>query len=88
MISKSAMDTPTESTATYPSVSDYEIFNYVNQSIAEEEAFHFLGFEFLHRFNIIQIQNEIIKAREELFTHRSIHMDKMRLKTLLGDYSE
>jgi hypothetical protein len=88
MISKSAMDEPTELTASYPSATDYETFDYVNQSIAEEETFHFLGFEFLHRFNIVQIQNKIIKAREEIFTRRGVQTDKTRLKALLSDYSE
>ena len=83
-----AMDASTELRVINLPVSDRELFDYVNTSLVEEETFHFLGFEFLHRFNIVHIQNEIIKAREEIFSNEGCCMDKMRLRTLLADYSK
>lgn len=67
---------------------DTDLFKYVSDSIDEEETFHFLGFEFLHRLNIVQIQNDIIRAREEIFRNRSAGADGEKLKKLLADYSK
>jgi hypothetical protein len=47
-----------------------ELFDYIKRSINDEEAFHFLGFEFLRRLNIVQIQNDLIAARNEIFGSR------------------
>lgn len=68
-----------------------DLFNYVTTSIQEEETFHFLGFEFLHRLNIVQIQNDLTRAREDIFRNRSAgaeSADREKLKTLLADYSK
>jgi hypothetical protein len=72
----------------HQSQDDPDLFNYVTTSIEEEETFHFLGFEFLHRLNIVQIQNDIARAREDIFRNRSAGADREKLKTLLADYSK
>lgn len=67
---------------------DFELFDYVDSSRTEEETFHFLGFEFLHRYNIVNIQNELISEKENIFCGRGTNVDKENLKRLLNDYSK
>lgn len=64
-----------------------EIFQYIKTSIDDEETFHFMGFEFLQRLNIVQIQNDLIVARDEIFASRC-NDKKAELKALLNDYGE
>ncbi|KAL6401827.1 hypothetical protein AUP68_14283 [Ilyonectria robusta] len=66
---------------------DAELFNYVDTSRTEEETFHFLGFEFLHRLNIVRIQNELIEMREGISGTRGRGYDKGKLNELLNDYT-
>lgn len=65
-----------------------EVFDYVNHSIRDEETFHFLGFEFLHRLNIVQIQNQLIAAKEDIVSNKGTKFNQQRLKELLDDYSK
>lgn len=62
---------------------DAELFNYVDTSRTEEEIFHFLGFEFLHRLNIVRIQNELIETRESISGTRGRGYDKGKLMNCL-----
>lgn len=64
-----------------------ELFNYIQRSIDDEETFHFLGFEFLQRLNIVQIQNDLIAARNEIFGSKC-NDKKENLKVLLNDYGK
>ena len=66
---------------------DAELFKYVQHTLKDEETFHFLGFEFLHRVNIVQIQNDLIAMRENVHSTRGRDFDKDRLNRLLDDYS-
>ncbi|EXV06089.1 hypothetical protein X797_000806 [Metarhizium robertsii] len=47
-------------------VKDAELFDYICTSQIDEETFHFLGFKFLHRLNIVRIQNDLIVTREHI----------------------
>lgn len=67
---------------------DSELFEYVDSSRTEEEVFHFLGFEFLHRLNMVQIQNDLIAIKEDIFRSRGMEYDKQTLKRLLDDHSK
>jgi hypothetical protein len=64
-----------------------EIFEYTKRSINDEETFHFMGFEFLQRLNLVQIQNDLITARNEIYASRR-NEKKVELKGLLNDYGE
>lgn len=65
-----------------------ELFSYVCSSIQDEEIFHFMGFELLHRLNIVQLQNELISIKEDVLRTRGAAVDTERLKKLLNDYSK
>jgi hypothetical protein len=62
-----------------------EIFRYVSESLDKEETFHILGFEFLQRYNIVQLQNHLIAARESIYKDPA--SGNSELKLLLRDYS-
>jgi len=64
-----------------------ELFDYVYTSRTEEETFHFLGFEFLHRLNIVRIQNDLIAMREDISRTRGQRLEKERLSKLLKEYT-
>lgn len=67
----------------------HQIFRYVNNSIEEEEGFHFLGFEFLQRLNLTHIQTELMTLKDEIFEHQKTSENaQKRLKALLVDYGE
>lgn len=38
-----------------PALGDYELLKYIDHTLNDEETFHFLGFEYLHRVNIVRI---------------------------------
>lgn len=63
------------------------LFNYVEHTLNDEETFHYLGFEFLHRLNIVRIQNDLIAIREDMYRNRGRKFDKANLDRLLSDYS-
>ncbi|KAM0476079.1 hypothetical protein ACHAPX_006496 [Trichoderma viride] len=65
-----------------------ELTDYVDQSIKDEELFHYFGFEYLHRLNIVSLQNQLITLRESIAagTHNR-DQDLDRLKRLLSDYT-
>ena len=65
-----------------------ELFDYVYTSRTEEETFHFLGFEFLHRLNIVRIQNDLIAMREDIWRTRGQSIEEEKLSKLLNEYSE
>lgn len=69
------------------SLGDTELFNYVEHTLNDEETFHYLGFEFLHRLNIVRIQNDLIAIREDMYRNRGRKFDKSNLDRLLNDYS-
>jgi hypothetical protein len=62
-----------------------EIFRYVSESLDKEETFHILGFEFLQRYNIVQLQNHLIAVRESIY--KDPGSSTSELKLLLRDYS-
>jgi hypothetical protein len=62
-----------------------EVFRYVSESLDKEETFHILGFEFLQRYNIVQLQNHLIAARESIYKDPT--SSNSELKLLLRDYS-
>ncbi|OTA85627.1 hypothetical protein M434DRAFT_16063 [Hypoxylon sp. CO27-5] len=64
-----------------------ELFDYVDSSRTDEETFHFLGFEFLHRLNITGIQNDLIEIKEDVFGTRGGDCDKEKLSRLLNEYT-
>lgn len=64
-----------------------ELFDYVYTSRTEEETFHFLGFEFLHRLNIVRIQNDLITMRDDISRTRGQSLEKEKLSKLLNEYS-
>ncbi|KAH6967932.1 hypothetical protein BKA56DRAFT_679066 [Ilyonectria sp. MPI-CAGE-AT-0026] len=64
-----------------------ELFSYVCSSIQDEEVFHFMGFELLHRLNIVQLQNDLISIKEDVLRTRGAGVDTERLKKLLNDYT-
>ncbi|KAL2204647.1 hypothetical protein CC79DRAFT_1398905 [Sarocladium strictum] len=64
-----------------------ELFRYVDSSRNHEETFQCLGFEFLHRLNIVRLQNEIIALREEIYRDRCQGYDKDKLSRLLHEYT-
>jgi hypothetical protein len=64
-----------------------ELFDYIGRSVDDEETFQFLGFEFLQRLNIVQIQNDLIAARNEIFGSRC-NKKKEDLKIVLNDYGK
>ncbi|KAM0446037.1 hypothetical protein ACHAPV_004712 [Trichoderma viride] len=65
-----------------------ELTDYVDQSIKDEEVFHYFGFEYLHRLNIVSLQNQLITLRESIAagTHNR-DQDPDQLKRLLSDYT-
>lgn len=65
-----------------------ELMDYVHTSMSEEETFHYFGFEFLHRLNIVRIQNELLAMREHIAQNRGQDFDEEKLSKLLNDYSE
>lgn len=79
--------TPEPSTLAY-SLADAELFDYVNSSLEEEERFHFFGFEFLQRLNLVQLQNDLISVRAEIQESRAQNYDKLRLRALLVEYGK
>lgn len=64
-----------------------ELFNYVEHTLNDEETFHYLGFESLHRLNIVRIQNDLIAIREDMYRNRGRKFDKAKLDRLLNNYS-
>ncbi|KAK8122843.1 hypothetical protein PG984_011513 [Apiospora sp. TS-2023a] len=60
------MEAPAQPRVT-PKTIDAEIFDYTDSSRASEETFHFMGFEFLHRLNIVRLQTELISMKENIF---------------------
>jgi hypothetical protein len=65
-----------------------ELTDYVDQSIKDEEVFHYFGFEYLHRLNIVSLQNQLITLRESIAAGTyNRAQDPDRLKRLLSDYS-
>lgn len=64
-----------------------ELFDYVDTSRIEEERFHFLGFEFLHRLNIVRLQNELIEMKNNVLSTRCANLEEDKLTKLLDDYS-
>lgn len=72
-----------------------ELFYYADSSRNHEETFQCLGFEFLHRLNIVRLQNEIIALREEIYRDHHEGYDKDRyqgydkdtLSRLLHEYT-
>lgn len=79
--------TQTKLEPTAQALGDAELFNYVAESLKEEETFHYLGFEFLHRVNIVRIQNDLIAIRENMHRTRGRTFDKDNLTRILNDYS-
>jgi len=60
---------------------------YVRQSLADEEEFHFLRFEFLQRLNITQIQLDLIKLKSEINRDDVLSADnRQALQSRLKDY--
>lgn len=66
----------------------HELIDYVDTSRSNEETFHYLGFEFLHRLNIVSIQNKLIELRERIASSRGRELDDDQLAKLLSDYSQ
>lgn len=79
--------TQTKLEPTTQALGDAELFNYVAETLNEEETFHYLGFEFLHRVNIVRIQNDLIAMRENMHRVRGRNFDKDNLNRLLNEYS-
>lgn len=69
-------------------VEDAEFFDYVCTSQIDKETFHFLGFKFLHRLNIVRIQNDLIVTREHISRTGRENLEKETLSKLLNEYSE
>lgn len=62
-----------------------QLYTYVLESCDEEERFHFLGFEFLQRLNIVQLQNKLIELKIKV--HKGRHKtDSQELQTALQLY--
>ncbi|KAI2462874.1 hypothetical protein F4781DRAFT_426824 [Annulohypoxylon bovei var. microspora] len=64
-----------------------ELFDYVETSRTHEERFHFLGFEFLHRLNIVRLQTDLIEMKNTIFATRCTDFDEEKLNKLLHDYT-
>lgn len=86
------MITPTETlvAATFEMsmFKDAELFEYTVASTNKEETFHFLGFEALHRLNIVRLQSDLIVMREEITRKGGEGLEKEKLTKLLDDYSK
>lgn len=70
-----------------PEAIDIELYHYVQASLDREEIFHVLGFEFLHRYNLVQIQSKLIKIRERIRADLRENCDQDNLNDLLSEYS-
>ena len=76
----------TEPPKTTSEAANFELLDYVGFSTKHEETFHFLGFEFLHRLNIVRIQNNLIAFKEGIVRDGENGFDHERLTTLLESY--
>lgn len=56
--------------------------------MSDEETFHYFGFEFLHRLNIVRIQNKLLAMRERIAQNFGREFDEEKLSKLLNDYSQ
>ena len=66
---------------------DAELFRYVQKSLDQEEIFHVLGFEFLQRYNLVRIQNNLSKIREGIHADFRQDCDEKGLSDTLIEYS-
>lgn len=66
---------------------DVELFRYVAASLDQEEIFHFLGFEFLQRYNLVRIQNKLAIIRESIHADLGQSCDEKNLNDVLNAYS-
>ncbi|KAF4632824.1 hypothetical protein G7Y89_g5301 [Cudoniella acicularis] len=67
---------------------DLELFRYVKLSLDQEEIFHVLGFEFLQRYNLVWIQNKLIRIREGIRADLGQTCDEKNLSDALNEYSQ
>ncbi|KAK8071945.1 hypothetical protein PG996_005293, partial [Apiospora saccharicola] len=73
--------------AAIPRAIDAETFDYTDSSRTSEETFHFMGFEFLHRLNIVRLQTELISMKDDIFREPKTRYDHDKLDKLLSKYS-
>lgn len=80
------MEMPSSQART-PQESSYieQLYAYTYESCKEEETFHFLGFEFLQRMNIVQLQNELAELKTHVHSGTYDH-DVHNLQATLRNY--
>ena len=63
--------------------------NYANRSLEEEEAFHFLRFEFLQRLNLMKLQVDLVRTKNRFQQDgQASEGDLETLQRQLRDYGE
>jgi len=60
---------------------------YVNKSLAKEEDFHLLRFEFLQRLNMVHLELDLVRMRNK-FKKTASDGDLKNLQDRLRDYGE
>lgn len=63
------------------------LYEYVEESVREEESFHCLEFEYLQRLNIVHFQLKLAKLKGESHTKRQHPDSGAKLSKTLKDYS-
>lgn len=65
------------------------LYSYVKRSVDEEEDFHFLGFEALHRINLANFEVELARMKSKFYKDKTISDDDLAtLKSKLKEYSK
>ena len=63
------------------------LVEYVKESVNEEESFHCLAFESLHRLNIVQFELKLFKLKEVVRRDHEYPEDDGSLSKTMDEYS-
>ena len=65
------------------------LFQYVNRSLEDEEDFHFLRFEFLHRLNIVDLEVKLVRMKSRIRRAGTASPDQLdQLSSTLRSYGK
>jgi len=68
---------------------EQNLIHYVNESLRDEEEFHFLRFEFLQRLNIIHLQIDLARMKSKIQQAKKATTNELiDLKTTMRDYTK
>ena len=65
------------------------LFSYTDELVGNAENHFVIGYDFLHRLNLVALQHDIARLEDDIRKHKSISRPQIdKLRGLLSDYSK